>query len=391
MDDEKMTESINEKYKAVAGVIAGAGGPLSRVSDISIQILKKIINEKELDFLMAFKEQRSQTMDQLKESLKKINLTLSEDEINQKANTLAKCGAMFNQPNSKGVMVYRVMPFWNVGIYEYTFMGGPPSTPENKELAALFTKMSKENDDFIQSNYDAIVSNMDRMIAPDRTVPIRLNKDGGNINIIKIDEKIEVPQEWIIPAQEVEKIIEKFDKIAVGHCFCRYHEYLDGNPCEQVDPQIENCFSFGKSANHVSQNGFGRLISKEEAHKILRQSEEFGLIHKAYHPRSNITRPETSICSCCSDCCGNSATKAVHPVINASMYITAVNKEKCTGCGTCVEKCPTEATFLNDDNKAERKEELCIGCGVCAYFCPDEAISLVEKPRIVRIPPHRRK
>jgi ferredoxin len=73
------------------------------------------------------------------------------------------------------------------------------------------------------------------------------------------------------------------------------------------------------------------------------------------------------------------------------MYITAVDKEKCTGCGTCVKKCPTEATFLNDDNKAERKEELCIGCGVCAYFCPEEAIFLVEKPRIVRIPPHRRK
>ena len=44
---------------------------------------------------------------------------------------------------------------------------------------------------------------------------------------------------------------------------------------------------------------------------------------------------------------------------------------------------------LNEDNKAERVREYCVGCGLCAHFCPENAISMVEKPRIVRVPPHQ--
>ncbi|MHA1296106.1 MAG: 4Fe-4S binding protein [Promethearchaeota archaeon] len=54
-----------------------------------------------------------------------------------------------------------------------------------------------------------------------------------------------------------------------------------------------------------------------------------------------------------------------------------------------MERCPVSAIELNDDNKAERREEWCIGCGVCAHFCPEGAISLKEGPRKVFVPPPR--
>lgn len=389
-----MTESIDEKYKAVAEVISSAGGmgQGTNVSGTAIEILKKIIPPEHLQFLLAFKAKSSQTLDQLKESLSTVGLgEMTDDKINEKADILAKGGIMFNQPTSKGIPIYRVLPFVNVGIFEYIFMGGGEPTPENKELAALFTTLMKQGSDNMQKNYDAVVANLGRIPAIDRTVPYRTNKEGEAINII-VDESIEVPQEWIIPVQEVDKIIEKFDDIAVAHCFCRYHEYLDPDrpSCSQVDPHDENCFTFGKSARHVSQNGFGRLISKKEAKEIMRKSEEANLIHKAYHPRFNITKTETSICNCCSDCCGNSAIKGNNPAINASMYLAQVDLDKCTGCGTCEEVCPAEAIFINDSNKSERIEDRCLGCGICAYNCADNAISLITKPRIVRIPPKRK-
>jgi len=185
-------------------------------------------------------------------------------------------------------------------------------------------------------------------------------------------------------AQTVEALIEKFDDIAVGHCFCRHHEDLLGNPCKQTNDR-ENCFTFGKSARYTSEQGFSRIISKEEALKILKSAEEDGLVHKAYHPNFDIKRDETSICNCCTCCCG----QAGGPSVNATNYISQVNQDVCVGCGTCVEHCHTNSMIMNDDGKAVNTGDRCIGCGVCAYFCPENAITLVENQRKVVIAPTR--
>jgi Fe-S-cluster-containing hydrogenase component 2 len=52
-----------------------------------------------------------------------------------------------------------------------------------------------------------------------------------------------------------------------------------------------------------------------------------------------------------------------------------VDKEKCTGCETCVSECPSEAISMNSD-KAVVDAETCIDCGVCVDACPEEAISM---------------
>jgi ferredoxin len=54
-----------------------------------------------------------------------------------------------------------------------------------------------------------------------------------------------------------------------------------------------------------------------------------------------------------------------------------INKEACTGCGTCVEVCSLDAITLNN-GVAEVDPELCAECGTCVEECPVEAISLEE-------------
>ena len=54
----------------------------------------------------------------------------------------------------------------------------------------------------------------------------------------------------------------------------------------------------------------------------------------------------------------------------------SVDLEKCTGCGDCVECCPTEAIKLENE-KAVINDD-CIDCGVCVDECPNEAISVQE-------------
>ena len=52
-----------------------------------------------------------------------------------------------------------------------------------------------------------------------------------------------------------------------------------------------------------------------------------------------------------------------------------VNKEDCTGCGTCVDTCPVEAIKLKDDIAIIDEDE-CTECGACVDECPTDAITL---------------
>ncbi len=372
-----MSESVEKKYKNAAQIINNAGGTPLTVTDTLIEILKHLVKEDHLDFVLAFKRKKSQTMEQLKETT-----GLDENKINSHVESLAKIGLIFNQPNRFGVMVYRLMPYINVGIFEYTFMKKLEDTPENRELARLFKRMSDESKEVFRTHYDAVLKFLQNMPPIDRTIPFNVNKATGKEIILEIDEELEPPEERILPSQTVEELIQKFDDIAVGHCYCRHHKDLLDKPCKQTDER-ENCFTFGKSARFTAEQGFSRLITKEEALKILKKAEDDGLVHKAYHPNFDITKPETSICNCCTCCCGQVGSLTV----NATNYIAEVNQEICVGCGTCVDHCHTNTMQLNDQGKAERVGDYCIGCGSCAFFCPENAITLVQKERIVRIPP----
>lgn len=53
-----------------------------------------------------------------------------------------------------------------------------------------------------------------------------------------------------------------------------------------------------------------------------------------------------------------------------------IDKEKCIGCGTCVDVCPVSAISLNDEGKAQIDQEKCIKCGTCEAVCPVMAIEI---------------
>ena len=53
-----------------------------------------------------------------------------------------------------------------------------------------------------------------------------------------------------------------------------------------------------------------------------------------------------------------------------------IDKEKCIGCGTCVDVCPVNAISLNDEGKAQIDQEKCIKCGTCEAVCPVMAIEI---------------
>ena len=54
--------------------------------------------------------------------------------------------------------------------------------------------------------------------------------------------------------------------------------------------------------------------------------------------------------------------------------IEIADKEKCTGCGACVQRCPKSCLVLREDAEGflypEADASRCVDCGLCETVCP---------------------
>ncbi len=61
------------------------------------------------------------------------------------------------------------------------------------------------------------------------------------------------------------------------------------------------------------------------------------------------------------------------------MWKINVDKEKCTGCGECVENCPGEVYELIDGKATPTNSEECHGCQTCVELCDEDAVSAEDE------------
>lgn len=139
--------ALDRKYEAAAQAIIKAGGMPLSIDDTLLKLLRFY-----LDFVISFAKSKSQTMVQLRESS-----GLTEDQILARVKSLAGRGVIFNQPNSAGIMVYRLRPLFNVGMFEYTFMGKVENNERNRRISELFHQLFAELNATVQQNYDSLI------------------------------------------------------------------------------------------------------------------------------------------------------------------------------------------------------------------------------------------
>lgn len=188
------------------------------------------------------------------------------------------------------------------------------------------------------------------------------------------------PSDQLAPYEKAsDYALQSGSKICVVACGC----CTSTNRCNR---RVFRCIHFGDEETKywVKYRG-GRLLSEEEFRQLIRDAvrEGFVLMGRNYQ---NIGRGfPTVICTCCPDDCLllRSYKENHNPYAFAkSNFAPRIDTGKCTGCFTCLRKCPVGAIgrHLGHDGKTGDRtlviEERCIGCGVCAAACPQDAIRL---------------
>jgi len=192
---------------------------------------------------------------------------------------------------------------------------------------------------------------------------------------LAIEEVIPSQQE-ALPYEKVSSIIENGQSFLANDCICKIEQGLLDKPCSKP---VGVCLAIAPVPGVFDDSPRGRLLTRDEAYALLKQTEEAGLVHLT----SNVQVGQIYICNCCGCCCGvlRAITELGIPassVIN-SHYHAVIDPALCTGCGLCAgERCQVGA--IEEAGDAYRVvPERCIGCGLCISTCPVEAIRLIHK------------
>ncbi len=252
----------------------------------------------------------------------------------------------------KGQLLFGLMPF-AVGIYE-------EQLPRiDAELAELFEQYLHET-----------------------RGGVLLSAEPAIHRVIPVGEAIPFDVE-VFPYERATELLEDAKSWGVRDCLCRVQQKLVGKGC---DRPIESCLVFAPIEGAFDRSKVDRAITKEEALKILHETEEAGLVHTTGNYRDG----HYYICNCCTCCCGLLRTVAEFGVPTTAVrsdFHVVVDDELCIGCGDCLEHCQFGSLSMPEDICVVDYSR-CVGCGLCATVCPSDALYLERRPEgEVPLPP----
>jgi NADPH-dependent glutamate synthase beta subunit-like oxidoreductase/NAD-dependent dihydropyrimidine dehydrogenase PreA subunit len=165
----------------------------------------------------------------------------------------------------------------------------------------------------------------------------------GPMRVIPIEQSIK-GETRRASYEEVSKYLNENTIFSVSDCSCRTAREAMGEGCGHLKEDM--CIQMGHAAEYYIRTGRGKEITREEAFEIIKRAEANGLMHSI--PNLDGPGKTHAICNCCGCSCFamRIAGMFVNPDMVRSNYVSKVDKDKCVGCGECVENCPVNALKL---------------------------------------------
>ncbi len=167
----------------------------------------------------------------------------------------------------------------------------------------------------------------------------------GLMRVIPIESALDGTSR-VASSEEISKYIENARVISVSDCSCRTSREENGEGCGHLKEDM--CIQMDDAAEYYIRTKRAREITKEEAYEIMARAEKNGLMHQI--PNTEGEGHTHAICNCCYCSCYalRAATMYNNPDMVRSNYTANVDKDKCVGCGECVDVCPTNAIKLGE-------------------------------------------
>jgi len=313
-----------------------SGAPKSEAFD---EILRILFSEDDVDLLLVM-NYRGKTADDIAAAA-----ALPAGEVRARLEAMAERAVIFYREKD-GARFYGLLPTIP-GIFEFPFMRGG-GTPMHERLSALWDRYKHDG------QAQSFAGNPTPLM---RVVPVARSLDSKNV---------------VHPYDEVAKLIEGAEYIALAECACRVS-------LKRCDSPTDVCLIFGTMGKFLVQAGYARHASKEDAMDALGRAEAAGLVHTS----NNSADGASVICNCCSCCCTvlrGRLELGLKTSFDTSRFVPGVNEALCNGCAICAEeRCPAKAIDMRSDGVAVIRENDCIGCGLCVSGCPEKAMAMVAR------------
>lgn len=335
----------SQVYRDLLEVMKGRGGPYAGLDIPEFFELVETIFEPQEAEINNVLTRKPASVDEIT-----AKTTRDKQEIVAILQVMAKKG-LCGIAKSGGNVLYRGLPFMP-GIFEFLFIGSGESERE-KTIAHLIHAYKKAH---------AAALGVEKIRFPLTRVITVAQK-------IKFDNKIHT-------YDQVMTYIDKYDAIGIGACYCRQAAKLRSEDLHGMPVGV--CMWFGEMAENITEQLGGRRVSKEAAREIITNCEEAGLIHMSRNTSDEID----FMCNCDRWHCevvGNVLKQPKPGLVFNSGFVPGFDRDLCTACGLCVERCPPEALTMDTTNQFAVNLDRCFGCGVCATGCPEGAIAMETK------------